>query len=224
MSVSFEQAQASAIVCWRQLLRKLDTLTPQQATGQHNAVLKFVAEGTQTPHGFQSIVEFFTADFPMGLAARQEIFGANIEDILSLNILQDFPSTLFTSHEDPHIAQRIAHHQLYLQVHKNIEREYRTSKLENFLSSSERFVIDLDQIDELKKQLMVYTVVSDEYLPWVIDKIVACSFQQVCVLSELETQTLHTLGQEATASSPFSQLLEQRRTSSPSSLHSAKIR
>lgn len=224
MSVSFEQAQASAIVCWRQLLRKLDSLTPQQATGQHNAVLKFVSEGTHTPHGFQSIVEFFTADFPMGLAARQEIFCANIEDILSLNILQDFPDTLFTSDKDPHIAQRIAHYQEYLQIHEDIERKYPTNALENFLSLSGRFSIDLDQIAELKKQLMVYTVVSEVYLPWVIDKIVACSFQHVCVLSELKTQTLHTIGQEAAAPSAFSQLLAQRRTSSPSPFHSAKIR
>lgn len=193
MNIDSNAAQKSAIICWRHLLRTLDGLPTQNTVGSECAEVSFVAEGLKTRDGLQAILAFLTVDIPTDIETRQEIFCANVNDMLALNVFVGIPDDAFAKTKDEKVSQEIFATQQHLdelvalfsgdededddEIDYNNDWMFREMDLDVISDKK-------DTIENLKKREFRITVNYNTYLQHLCSKLSNISSQQCFALDE----------------------------------------
>lgn len=184
MNIDSNAVQKSAIACWRHLLRTLDGLPTHNTVGSECAEVSFVAEGLKTRNGLQSILAFLTVDIPTDVETRQEIFCANVNDMLALNVFDGIPDDAFAKTKDEKVSQEIFETQQQLDelvaIFSGDEVDdwmFREMDLEDISDKK-------DNIENLKKREFRITVNYNTYLQHLCSKLSKISSQQCFALDE----------------------------------------
>lgn len=206
MNIDTQALQKSAIVCWRHLLRTLDGLPASKTVGFEHVAPSFVAEGVNTRDGFASILAFLALDIPADIETRQEIFCANINDMIALNVFDGIPEEAIGKTKDAAVAQEILDEEKYIDGLKKIQDEEDDWMMDDvyFEDISNR----QKEIENLKQREFCITVHYNIYLQWLCSKISDISAQQCFELNEAAQFLTHlqTVGIEN-----LSQRLENNR-------------
>ena len=217
MNIDSNAVQKSAIACWRHLLRTLDGLPTQNTVGSECAEVSFVSEGLKTRNGLQSILAFLTVDIPTDVETRQEIFCANVNDMLALNVFDGIPDDAFAKTKDEKVSQEIFETQQQLDelvaIFSGDEVDdwmFREMDLEDISDKK-------DDIENLKKREFRITVNYNTYLQHLCSKLSKISSQQCFALDE----TLQSLVElENVGVESLSQRVDNhRRHKAPHNLH-----
>lgn len=110
MNIEMGGAQKASVVCWRELLRHLNTLNSAQLSGgKHKTIpeINFVAYGAQHPQLMDPIVAFMLEDFALDSETRQEIFLSNVRDAIDLNLFKNLPNTVVEYVIDKNVANQL---------------------------------------------------------------------------------------------------------------------
>lgn len=206
MNIDTQALHKSAIVCWRHLLRTLDGLPASKTVGFEHVAPSFVAEGVKIRDGFTSILAFLSLDIPADIETRQEIFCANINDMIALNVFDEIPEEAFGKTKDAAVAQEILDEEKYIDKLKRIQDDEDDWMIEGV------YLEDIfkreKEIESLKKREFCITVHYNIYLQWLCSKISDISTQQCFVLNEASQflMQVETVGVEN-----LSQRLENNR-------------
>lgn len=219
MNIDSNAAQKSAIACWRHLLRTLDGLPTQNTVGSEWAEVSFVAEGLKTRDGLQSILAFLTVDIPTDVETRQEIFYANVNDMLALNVFDGIPDDAFAKTKDEKVSQEIFETQQQLDEWAALVSGGE-DEVDDWMLSDMYFddISDKkDDIENLKKREFRITVNYNTYLQHLCSKLSKISSQQCFALDE----TLQSLVElENVGVESLSQRVDNhRRHKAPHNLH-----
>jgi len=206
MNIDTQALHKSAIVCWRHLLRTLDGLPAIKTVGFDHVAPAFVSEGVNTHDGFRSILAFLALDIPADIETRQEIFCANVNDMIALNMFDGIPKDAFGKTKNAAVAQEILDEIKYIDELKNIEDDEDDWMLQGVYL--EDIFNRQKEIEDLKKREFSITVHYNIYLQWLCSKISDISAQQCFVLNEASQflMQLETVGVEN-----LSQRLEHNR-------------
>lgn len=209
MNISLDQAHKSAANCWRHLLRKLDDLPSLDTVDVKDAQTDFVKMGATTQDGLKVILEFLLSDMPVDIQTREEFFCANIEDVLALNLLTDFPKHVFEKVKDPTVVAQIE----YAQQYKNELFTKLASGLDTI--HYDRGALDATGmiINNLHNTLFTVSINYNEYLQWISDKIARTSVEHCQLLVNTSNRILQQPENSVTVdtSTSFAQRIEQQR-------------
>lgn len=191
MNIDLNSAQKSSVVCWRRLLRALDQLPADRFDGTTNTA--FVSEGVKTHGGLQRIFAFLTSDLNMNVETRQEIFCANVDDMIALKVLSDAPKDVFVRTPNPDIVKRLtdARHEAQearKQYEENDDDEEEDWCLDDVFY--EQMVEALNLVEILEKQEFMVVIEYDAYLQWLSDKLVSISCAQCAVVEHATENTI----------------------------------
>lgn len=194
MNIDTHGIQKSAIVCWRHLLRTLDGLPADKTVGSEYVNASFVAEGLKNHDGLKSILAFFTLDIPADVETRQEIFCANVNDMVALKVFDTIPQEAFEKTKDNKVAEEILQTQQRIdELTKIILDDDDTDVLDDDDDTDDWMVKGIyledittqkEEIEYLKKREFQTKVNYNIYLQCLCSKLSEISSQQCFVLDE----------------------------------------
>lgn len=210
MNIDMHAIQKSAIVCWRHLLRTLDELPAGKTVGSDYVDVSFVTEGLKTHDGLKSILAFLTLDISADVETRQEIFCANINDMVALKVFDNMPQEAFEKTKDNKVVEEILQTQQQIdKLTKNILDDdddtddwmIQNIYLENITDQQE-------EIKHLKKREFQIRVNYNIYLQLLCFKLSEISSQQCFVLDEASQSLMNV---ESVTVESLSQRIENNR-------------
>lgn len=175
MNIEMNSAHKSTVMCWRELLRHLNTLNSFQLSGgKHSEIpqTNFVAFGSDNPELMDPILTFMLADIAIDSETRCAIFLNNIRDMCDLNLLKNIPDDTVHHVSNPEAAHKIQQLTLSLkEVKFNIlmfdKDEYLHKQAEQ---NKQQFL--QGQLDILKETLNPTELNTHAYVAWVCSVLV----------------------------------------------------
>lgn len=192
MNIDLNSAQKSSVVCWRRLLRALDQLPANTFEGTINPA--FISEGVKTRGGLQHIFAFLTSDLNMDVETRQEIFCANVDDMIALKVLSGAPKNVFVRTPNPDIVKQLtaARHEAE-EARKQYEENDDHENEDDWCLDDmfyENMVEALNLVETLEKREFMVAIEYEAYLQWLCEKLVSISCVQCAVVENATENTI----------------------------------